>query len=53
MEAAQGLVYEGQRGVWGLEEEWIIVAAKQTIEGSQLRGSQGVDIPWCNMSILP
>lgn len=37
----------------GLEEQGIIVAAKQTIEGSQLWWSQRVDIPWCNMSVLP
>lgn len=40
MEAAQGLVYEGKRGVRSLEEQGIIVAAKQTIEGSQLWRSQ-------------
>ena len=39
MEAAKGLVDEGQAIVAGLEEESIVVAADATIEGSEsLRG---------------
>ena len=52
MIAAKGLVDEGERGLRGFEEERVVIAAHETIEGCELSGRKGLDVPGRNMPIL-
>lgn len=50
--AAEGLVDEGERGLGGLEEERVVITADETVEGCELSGGKGLDVPRRNVSIL-
>lgn len=52
MVAAEGLVDEGERGLGGLEEERVVITADETVEGCELSGGKGLDVPRRNVSIL-
>ena len=52
MIAAKGLVDEGERGLGGLEEERVVIAADKTVEGCEFSGRKGLDVPWRNVFIL-
>ena len=50
--AAEGLVDEGERGLRGLQEERVIVTADETVEGCELGGGKGLDVPGRNLPVL-
>lgn len=52
MVAAKGLVDEGERGLRGLQEERVVITADKTVEGCELSGRKGLDVPGRNVSIL-
>ena len=52
MIAAKGLINEGEGGLRGLEEERVVIAADETVEGCELSGRKGLDVPGRNVPIL-
>lgn len=52
MVAAEGLVDEGERGLRGLEEERVVVTTDEAVEGCELGGRKGLDVPRRNVSVL-
>lgn len=52
MVAAEGLVDEGERGLGGVEEERVVITAYEAVEGCELGGRKGLDIPWRYVSVL-
>lgn len=52
MVAAEGLVDEGERGLRGFEKERVVVTTDEAVEGCELGGRKGLDVPWRNVSIL-
>ena len=52
MIAAKGLIDEGEGGLRGLEEERVVIAADKTVEGCELSGRKGLDVPGRNVPIL-
>ncbi len=52
MVAAERLIDEGERGLRGLKEERVVITADETVEGCELSGSKGLDVPGRNVSIL-
>jgi hypothetical protein len=52
MEAAKRLVDEGERGLRGVEEKGVVVAADEAIEGSELFRRKALGVPGCDMMVL-
>ena len=50
--AAERLVNEGERGLRGVEKERIVITADKTVEGCELGGRKGLDVPWGYVSVL-
>ena len=52
MIAAKGLVDEGERGLRGVEKQRVVVSTDEAVEGCELGGRKGLDVPWRNLSVL-
>lgn len=52
MEAPKRLVDEGERGLRGVEEKGVVVAANEAIEGSELFRRKTLGVPGCDMMVL-
>jgi hypothetical protein len=53
VEAAERLVYEGERGFGGIEEERIVVAANKAVEVCEFGWCKAIGVPWRDVPILP
>lgn len=49
VEAAEGLVDEGQGRVRRFDEERVVVTTYQAVERGELFGSKTLQVPWCNV----
>jgi len=52
VEAAKGLVNEGERGLRGVEEKRVVVPANEAIEGGEFFRCKAVGVPGCDMVVL-
>lgn len=52
MVAAERLVDEGQGSLRGFEEERVVVTTDEAVEGCELSGRKGLDVPWRNVLVL-
>ena len=52
MVAAERLIDERERGLRGVEEERVVITADKTVEGCELGGGKGLDVPWRYVSVL-
>ena len=52
MIAAKLLIDEGERGLRGLQEERVVITADESVEGCELSGRKGLDVPGRDVSIL-
>lgn len=46
MVAAERLINEGQGGLRGVEKESVVVTTDEAVEGCELGGRKGLDVPW-------
>lgn len=46
MVAAERLINEGQGGLRGVEKESVVVSTHEAVEGCELGGRKGLDVPW-------
>lgn len=52
MVAAERLVDEGEGDLRGVEEERVVVTTDKAVEGCELSGREGLDVPWRNVPFL-
>lgn len=52
MVAAERLINEGQGGLRGVEKESVVVTTDEAVEGCELGGRKGLDVPWRDFFVL-